>query len=186
MTIALERTKKKIEGIKRMTFKLFDLEKSAVKAGLLLRIQVRRPLNLWTIKLVVARQIQPQKIQILGEMKAWAYGGIHGLQLDTMRVHPKAPLGIGHLIWASTMAWAIEATPCRKARLLAIRDAENQHLRLVRYFSMRGFRKVGDVGASIKDLPLRMIWGGAGTLMSAECSDILSKSCRLWKMSQES
>ena len=65
---------------------LLELEQKASEANLLLRIQVRRPLNLWTFKIVVAQTIDLQKIQILGEMKGWAYKGYRGLQLDTMRI----------------------------------------------------------------------------------------------------
>ncbi len=165
-------------------FGLIELEEQAMKAGLLLRIQVRRPFNLWALRLVVAKKIEPRKIQILGEMKAWAYHGERGLQLDTMHVDSKASSCVGHLIWAATMAWALEVTPCKKARLLAICDAEKQHKRLVRYFLKRGFSIVRDVGSAPKDLPLRMVWGGAGTLMVAECSEVLERSFQLWEASQ--
>ena len=100
-----------------------QLEREALGAGLLLRLKVSRPLNLWSLRLVVADYLEPNKVRILGEMKAWAYHGVNGLQLDTMRVHPNAPVGAGHLVWAATMAWALEETPCEKARLLAICDA---------------------------------------------------------------
>ena len=100
-----------------------------------------------------------------------------------MRVRKNAPAGVGHLIWASTMAFALEATPCEKARLLAINDDERQHARLVRYFFMRGFKKVRDVGSHPLDLPLRMVWGGAGTLMAADCKEVLLKSSRYWEQS---
>ena len=159
---------------------LNELEKKAFKAGLILRIQIRRPFNLWALKLVVAQKIDNQKIQIWGEMKAWAYSGTNGLQLDTMRVNPKAPKGVGYLIWASTMAWALEETPCKKARLLAIRDEEKQHLTLVRYFVGRGFKEVKEIGSSPLDLPLRMIWGGSGLIMVGECSNVLSINQKHW------
>ncbi|WP_320668019.1 hypothetical protein [Prochlorococcus sp. MIT 1307] len=160
-----------------------ELGREALEAGLLLRLKVTRPFNLWLLRLVVADQLDPNKVRILGEMKAWAYGGVKGLQLDTMRVSSNAPEGVGHLIWAATMAWALEETPCKQARLLAICDEEHQHLRLVRYFLRRGFKKVREVGSSPRDLPLRMVWGGAGVLMSAECKEVLHKSLRLWKAS---
>ncbi len=128
----------------------------------------------------MAKEIEQNKIQILGEMKAWAYGGVNGLQLDTMRVHPKSPKGVGHLIWAATMAWALEETPCRYARLLAICDDEYQHSVQVRYFSRRGFKLVRDVGSSPLDLPYRMIWGGAGSLMVANCLEVLEQSRKSW------
>ena len=49
------------------------LEKEASDKGLLLRIQVRRPLNIWSFKLVVGEMTSNNKIQMLGEMKGWAY-----------------------------------------------------------------------------------------------------------------
>ena len=162
---------------------LDHLGKDALEAGLLLRLKVTRPLNLWALRLVVAEYLEPNKVRILGEMKAWAYKGVNGLQLDTMRVHPNAPSGVGHLVWAATMAWALEETPCKKARLLAIRDDERQHECLVRYFLRRGFQVIKEVGSAPNDLPLRMIWGGSGALMVAECTEVFKKSFQLWQAS---
>ncbi len=160
-----------------------QLGSQALEVGLVLRLKVTRPLGLWSLRLVVADYLTPNKVRILGEMKAWAYRGVNGLQLDTMRVHPNAPKGVGHLVWAATMAWALEETPCEKARLLAIRDDERQYARLVRYFERRGFLTVREVGASPAELPLRMVWGGAGGLMVAECREVLQSSFQLWQAS---
>ncbi len=160
--------------------KLKRLEEQAASAGFLLRIKVSRPLNLWVLKVVVADYLEPNKVRILGEMKGWAYRGEKGLQLDTMRVSSKALGGIGHLIWAATMAWALEETPCKKVRLLAIRDDEQQHEILVRYFLMRGFKKIKSVGTSPRDLLLRTVWGGSGLLMSADCLEVYKRSLDLW------
>ena len=162
---------------------LAELETSAASQGFLLRIQLRRPLNLWTVRLVVGKYLDPSTIKLLGEMKGWAYKGTSGLQLDTMQVSKDAPDGVGHLIWASTMAWALEETPCRKARLLAIDDDEKQHKVLVRYFHRRGFRPVKKVGSSLFDLPFRMLWGGAGTLMIGNCYEVYKHSYSNWKAS---
>ncbi len=162
---------------------LTELERQASSAGLLLRIQVRRPLNLWILRLVVAKYVGPEKVQLLGELKGWAYNSSRGLQLDTMLVSRNAPIGVGDLIWASVMAWSIESTPCKKARLLAINDDENQHKILLRYFQRKGFEKVREVGSSPFDLPLRIVWGGAGTLMVSNCLDVYNYSYRLWEKS---
>ena len=161
---------------------LDQLEQEARQQNLLLRLQVGRPLGLWSLRLVVARS-QSQRLQLLGEMKAWAYSGPSGLQLDTMRVLPGAPAGCGDLIWAATMAWAMESTPCRKARLLAIRDDEHQHQRLVRYFRWRGFEPVREVQAALWDLPLRMVWGGAGELMLGDCGQVRDRALMRWRHS---
>ena len=162
---------------------LEHLEAEARERDLLLRLQVGRPLGLWSLRLVVAQQAANGSLLLLGEMKGWAYPAATGLQLDTMRVMPTAPAGVGDLIWAATMAWAEEVTPCSRARLLAIRDDEQQHRRLVRYFRQRGFQSKRDVEAALWDLPLRMIWGGAGALMSGEVANVLDRSLRGWRFS---
>ena len=162
---------------------LEQLERQARERGLLLRLQVGRPLGLWTLRLVVASPGPSGTAHLLGEMKGWAYSASNGLQLDTMRVIPGSPAGVGDLVWAATMAWAQEATPCRKARLLAIRDDDRQHRRLVRYFRQRGFQPERDVAAAVWDLPLRMVWGGAGALMSGSVEQVLERSLRGWRQS---
>jgi hypothetical protein len=70
----------------------------------------------------------------------------------------------------------MEATPCRRAILLAIRDSEAQHRRLVRYFQRLGFEPVRELGAAAIDLPLRLVWGGSGLLMEGECAVGLRRS----------
>ena len=163
---------------------LEQLETEARMRGLLLRLQVGRPLGLWSLRLVVAQKSSDgSSLQLLGEMKGWAYAAAHGLQLDTMRVQPSAPAGVGDLVWSATMAWTQESTPCRRARLLAIRDEDRQHQRLVRYFRQRGFQHERNVEAALWDLPFRMVWGGAGALMSGDVEDVLNRSLRGWAQS---
>ena len=159
---------------------LTQLEKEASDSGLILRIKVRRPFNIWSFKLVVGEIISNTKIQLLGEMKGWAYQNTKGLQLDTMKVGKNAKSNVGDLIWAATMAWALEETPCRSARLLAIYDENNQHEILQRYFRRRGFNTVRTVGSSPLDLPLRLVWGGSGAFMTGNCETVLERSYRSW------
>ena len=159
---------------------LVELEKEASKRGLLLRIQVRRPINIWSFRLVVAEAKGPEKVQLLGEMKGWAYQNTKGLQLDVMKVRNNTNSHVGDLIWTSTMAWALEKTPCKSARLLAIYDENNQHKRLQRYFRRRGFNTVRDVGSSALDLPLRLVWGGAGAFMVGNCEKVFDRSYKRW------
>ena len=159
---------------------LTQLEKESSDRGLLLRIQVRRPLNIWSFKLVVGEISSNTKIQLLGEMKGCAYQHTKGLQLDTMKVGKKANSSVGNLIWTATMTWALEETPCRSARLLAIYDENNQHEILQRYFRRRGFNTVRKVGSSPLDLPLRLVWGGAGAFMVGNCEKVLERSYRSW------
>lgn len=160
---------------------LEQLEEQARQRELLLRLQVNRPLGLWTFRLVVAQLTADGRAQLLGEMKGWAHGGERGLQLDTMRVQPQAPAGVGALVWAATLAWALEETPCRQARLLAIDDDPHQHRRLVRYFKGLGFRCTRALGGAPVDLPLRLIWGGAGQLMVGECEAVLERVTQRWE-----
>jgi hypothetical protein len=157
---------------------LAEIEQRAAARCLLLRLQVRQPLGLRTLRVVVARPRQGQSALLLGELKGWALPLADGLQLDTMRVQGEGTQGVGALIWAATFAWALEATPCRSARLLAIRDHEQQHRRLVRYFQRLGFTPVRDVGAAAADLPLRLVWGGAGLLMRGACTEGLTRAWR--------
>ena len=157
---------------------LSTIEQAAAARGLLLRLQVRQVVAITTLRVVVARPHSGQAALLLGELKAWALPVRAGLQLDTMRVQGAQTQGVGALIWAATFAWALEATPCRRARLLAIRDNDQQHRRLVRYFRRLGFEPIRDVGAAAADLPLRLVWGGAGLLMRGDCAVGLE---RVWR-----
>ena len=51
----------------------------------------------------------------------------------------------------------------------------------MRYFRQRGFSTVREVEAALWDLPLRMVWGGAGALMSGEVHAVLERSLRGWR-----
>jgi hypothetical protein len=157
---------------------LAEIEQQAAARGLLLRLQVKQVLAVTTLRVVVARPREGQGPLLLGELKGWALPLPAGLQLDTMRVQGKETQGVGALIWASTFAWALESTPCRSTRLLAIRDNDQQHRRLVRYFRQLGFESVREVGAAVMDLPLRLVWGGAGLLMRGDIAAGLERISR--------
>ena len=73
------------------------------------------------------------------------------------------------------MAWAIDQKNSEYARLLAIYDTDGYSKKLVRYFKLIGFKIVKEVGSSPIDLLLRLVWGGAGTLMKGNCFYILKK-----------
>jgi len=62
--------------------------------------------------------------------------------------------------------------------LLAIRDNDQQHRRLVRYFRQLGFEPIREVGAAAMDLPLRLVWGGAGLLMRGDIRPGLERVSR--------
>ena len=159
---------------------LAELDTEASRRGLLLRLQVGRPLGLaWSLRVGVARRrAAGAPLQLLGELKGWALPTAAGLRLDTLRVRGVDTAAVGPLIWAASFAWALETTPCRQATLLAIRDGERQHRRLVRYFRLLGFRPLRGLGGGVGDLGPRLIWGGAGLLMRADCTEGLRRSAR--------
>ena len=154
--------------------KVEELEKLALSFGLLIKIQVRETIGLCFFRIVIAEQ-KDNIIKIWGEMKGWTYLEKQGIQLDTLRILRKAPPFVSELIWATTMAWAIDKKSSKKARLLAIFDNEGYSKKLVRYFKIVGFKIVKEVGSSPLDLFLRLVWGGAGTLMQGDCLYILKK-----------
>ena len=151
-----------------------ELQNIAFSLGLVIKIQVRETLGLCFFKIVIAEQ-KDNIVKIWGEMKGWTYFNKQGIQLDTLRILSNSPPFVSELIWASTMAWAIEMKVSKKARLLAIYDAEGYSKKLVRYFKIIGFEVVKEVGSNPIDLFLRLIWGGAGTLMTVDCSYVLNK-----------
>ena len=165
--------------------KVVELEKLGSSIGLLIKIQVRETLGLCFFRIVVAEQ-KDNIIKIWAEMKGWTYLNKKGIQLDTLRIISKAPSFVSELIWATTMAWAIEKKASNKARLLAIFDSEGYSKKLVRYFKLIGFRIVKEVGSRPIDLLLRLIWGGAGTLMTGECNSILKKLEKKLSLIEES
>ena len=157
-----------------MNLTLAAIEGLAAERGMKLRLLTRRWLGAWSLRVVVARP-RGETAELLGDLKGWAVPLPTGLHLDTMRVAGQASQGVGTLIWAATFAWALEETPCRRARLLAIRDDARQHRRLVRYFSALGFTPLRELGSQPVDLGLRLVWGGSGLLMGVDCSEGLRR-----------
>ena len=158
---------------------LEQLEQEARLRGLLLRLEVSRTAGLaWGLRVGVARR-DGERLLLLGELKGWALPSARGLRLDTMRVQAgDDTAALGPLIWAATFAWALEATPCRQATILAIRDSDAQHRRLVRYFRALGFAPLRELAAGPADLAPRLLWGGSGLLMRADCAEVLRRSVR--------
>ena len=154
--------------------KVVELQNIAFSLGLIIKIQVRETIGLSFFKIVIAEQ-NDNIVKIWGEMKGWTYLSKQGIQLDTLRILSKSPPFVSELIWASVMAWAIEIKSSKKAHLLAIYDTEGYSKKLVRYFKIIGFKVVKEVGSSPIDLFLRLIWGGAGTLMKGDCCYVLNK-----------
>ena len=154
--------------------KIDELQNLSANLGLTIKIQVSEALGLKFFRVVVAK-INKNSVKIFAEMKGWTFPNKNGLQLDTLRILSDSPQFVPELIWATTMSWALEETTCRNAKLLAIYDEEGYSKKLVRYFRLIGFTFVKEVGSSPADLFLRLIWGGAGTLMKGSCSKILGK-----------
>ncbi|MBD2549544.1 hypothetical protein H6G65_08080 [Microcystis elabens FACHB-917] len=158
---------------------LEGLERQARERGLLLRLQVQGLAGLRGLRVGVARpRAEQQPPLLLGELRGWCLPLADGLRLDTMRVQGERSAAVGPLIWAATFAWAMEETPCRSARLLAIRDGERQHRRLVRYFRRLGFTPLRELAGGPLDLAPRLVWGGAGLLMRGDCDEGLQRSVR--------
>ena len=154
--------------------KIDDLQNIALSLGLTIKIQIREALGLNFFRIVVAKE-EEKYVKIWAEMKGWTYPAQSGLQLDTLKILSDSPRYVSEIVWAATLSWALEKTRCRNARLLAIFDDEGYSKKLVRYFRKVGFKVVKEVGSDPSDLLLRLIWGGAGTLMKGECLAILKK-----------
>lgn len=164
-----------------MALTLEQLEQWASERGLMLRVQSGRPLGvLHAIRAGVASQQPDGRLVLLGELKGWAWPTADGLHLDTLQAAGRQAgvrnQGVGALLAAAAFAWALEVTPCRRARILAIRDDDHQHRRLVRYFRRLGFSPIRELGAGVLDLAPRLVWGGSGLLMQVDCADGLARS----------
>ena len=151
-----------------------QIQAYAESIGLIIKIQLRETLGFNFFRIVVAEQ-NNDAVKIWAEMKGWTYPNKNGLQLDTLRILSNAPQFVSELIWATTLSWALEKTMCKNARLLAIYDDAGYSKKLVRYFRLIGFNIIREVGSNPPDILLRLIWGGAGTLMKGNCSYILKR-----------
>ena len=151
-----------------------EIQAFAESIGLTIKIQVRETLGLNLFRIVVAEQ-NNNAVKIWGEIKGWTYPNKNGLQLDTLRILSNSPPLVSELIWATAMSWSLEKTICKNARLLAIYDDAGYSRKLVRYFRIIGFHTIKEVGSSLSDIFLRLIWGGAGTLMKGDCFEILKR-----------
>lgn len=82
--------------------------------------------------------------------------------------------GVGLLIGCLCLRHGLD-NGCTMAEFLAIDDEEFQHRRLVRHYKRLGLNVIRYVGEDIANIPDRLIWGGVGTLMSAEIQPLLQK-----------
>jgi len=135
--------------------------------------------------------------QLLGKTSGWAqpWGSMH---LETIEVRKftgywvkqstpgaeeertdvdvgKVARWFGLLLSVSIACWNRERSPffCKEAQLLAIKDEEEQHKTLVRYYKGLGFEVVQDADEiSFQD---QVLWGGLGTLMTVKEEDFMRK-----------
>lgn len=160
---------------------LAAIEAEAAQRGWKLRLAAPRRLGLWSVRAVVARPVSEGRAEWLGELKGWALPQSRGLRLDTLRVQGQKSAGAAPLLLAACCAWALENTPCRRARFLAIHDTEQQHRRLVRYFRALGFEPLRELGAAPGDWGPRLVWGGSGLLMEGDCAEAIRRCARKWR-----
>ena len=138
----------------------------------------------------VARAKHDDKV-IIGYCEGFLRPGSNILHLDSMQVFKKSLVkcreenpdeftgggtvfGVGLLLGCLCLAHGLE-NGCSKAEFLAIDDEERQHKRLVRYYKRLGLNVVRYVGDDIKSIPDRLVWGGAGTLMSESIVTLLER-----------
>ncbi|KAL7206372.1 hypothetical protein ACSBR2_019151 [Camellia fascicularis] len=120
-----------------------------------------------------------------GLIRVW-YGG-RVLHLDSIRLRretlgmERSIFGIGLFIGAVAIRYGYECG-CGSAELLAINDSELYHSKLVRFYKRIGFKVVHEVtGSSIGDLAHMLVWGGIGTRMDANITELLLKWCTRFK-----
>jgi len=160
---------------------LAAIEGEAAQRGWKLRLSANRRLGLWSLRAVVARPLTEGRAEWLGELKGWAFPQADGLRLDTLRVQGPQSAGAAPMLLAASCAWALENTPCRRARFLAIHDNDRQHRRLVRYFQSLGFAPLKELGSAPTDWAARLIWGGSGLLMEGDCGETIRRCARRWR-----
>ncbi|CAL5377494.1 unnamed protein product [Camellia sinensis] len=120
-----------------------------------------------------------------GLIRVWFGGRV--LHLDSIRLRretlrmERSIFGIGLFIGAVAIRHGYECG-CGSAELLAINDSELYHSKLVRFYNRIGFKVVHEVtGSSIGDLAHMLVWGGIGTRMDANITELLLKWCTRFK-----
>lgn len=136
---------------------------------------------------ITAKSLETQKElgRAEGLVRVWLGGKI--LHLDSIRLRretlgmERSIFGIGLFVGAVAVRYGYDCG-CGKAELLAINDSDLYHSKLVKFYKRIGFRAVHEVtGSSLGDLSHMLVWGGVGTRMDAEISDLLVKWCTRFK-----
>ncbi|KAF9621195.1 hypothetical protein IFM89_016689 [Coptis chinensis] len=93
----------------------------------------------------------------------------------------KSIFGIGLFVGAVAIRYGYDCG-CEIAELLAINDSDLYHSKLVRFYTRIGFKAVHEVtGSSIRDMVDMLVWGGYGTRMDADVTQLLIKWGRRFK-----
>ncbi|CAM9350618.1 unnamed protein product [Choristocarpus tenellus] len=170
-------------------YTLADLDKFSSPWGITLHYS--NTLNVYRIE---ARR---QSGEVAGYTTGFHYGNL--LHLDTMQTQrkssayapgaPNAPppdrdipwiarsesgFQLGAVLGCAALRYGWERG-ARRVELLAIKDLQNQHRRLVRYYRMAGFREVREVGDDLESFKDRLVWGGVGTLMEANVEKFMGR-----------
>ena len=123
--------------------------------------------------------------EVLGVVEGVAAGGMGILHIDSMRIFnsrvrgteaaPSA-FGVGLSLGLETALYGYESG-CGRAELLAIKDDDEQHRRLVRYYKRLGCVPVCEVTGDdwARDVPHMLVWGGVGTRMDFDVQGVLAK-----------
>ncbi|CAM6093626.1 unnamed protein product [Calypogeia fissa] len=89
--------------------------------------------------------------------------------------------GAGFFVGAATLRYGFDQG-CRTAELLAIYDDKVTHSKLVKYYSRFGFKRMYEVNdEELKFYLDRIVWGGVGTRMDADCEELLRRWCAVLK-----
>lgn len=97
--------------------------------------------------------------------------GVRGTEGERLR----GVLGLGLLMGGAVFSFG-HSVGCTKAEILAIKDDDAWHKRLVRYYSYFGFQRVRAVGDNgLRDLPDLLVWGGVGMRMDADIEELLRR-----------
>ncbi|KAK9904887.1 hypothetical protein WJX75_004873 [Coccomyxa subellipsoidea] len=98
--------------------------------------------------------------------------GVRGSEGERLR---GGVLGLGLLMGGAVFSFG-HSVGCTKAEILAIKDDDAWHKRLVRYYSYFGFERVRAVGDNgLRDLPDLLVWGGVGMRMDADIEELLRR-----------
>lgn len=138
---------------------------------------------------ITAKSLETQNELGRAEGLIWVRFGGRVLHLDSIRLRretlgmERSIFGIGLFIGAVAIRYGYECG-CGSAELLAINDSELYHSKLVRFYKRIGFKVVHEVtGSSIGDLAHMLVWGGIGTRMDANITELLLKWCTRFKSS---